>query len=41
MDSDKVLVMDKGKVAEYVTPAKLLSNSSSLFYSLVHSTKQH
>lgn len=36
MDSDKVLVMDKGRVGEYDTPANLLKNPSSLFYQLVH-----
>ncbi|ORY24672.1 hypothetical protein BCR39DRAFT_546075 [Naematelia encephala] len=35
MDSDKVLVMDQGKVAEYDTPEVLLQNPSSTFYSLV------
>jgi ATP-binding cassette subfamily C (CFTR/MRP) protein 1 len=35
MDSDKVLVMDKGSVAEYDTPQRLLSNEQSMFFSLV------
>ena len=35
LDSDKVMVMDKGKVAEYDTPKALLSNPSSLFFALV------
>mmetsp|Transcript_20744 Transcript_20744/g.29812 ORF Transcript_20744/g.29812 Transcript_20744/m.29812 type:complete len:1497 (+) Transcript_20744:45-4535(+) len=35
LDSDKVMVMDKGKVAEYDTPQKLLANPKSLFYALV------
>jgi ABC-type multidrug transport system fused ATPase/permease subunit len=35
LDSDKVMVMDKGKVIEYDSPQKLLSNPQSSFYSLV------
>jgi ABC-type multidrug transport system fused ATPase/permease subunit len=35
MDSDKVLVMDAGRVAEYDTPQKLLSNEHSMFAALV------
>jgi len=35
MDSDKVLVMSQGKVAEYDTPEKLLENETSLFRALV------
>jgi len=35
MDSDMVLVMSDGKVAEYDAPEKLLENHSSLFYALV------
>ena len=35
LDSDKVMVMDKGRIAEYDTPQKLLSNPKSLFYALV------
>ncbi|KAF9054322.1 metal resistance protein YCF1 [Panaeolus papilionaceus] len=34
MHSDRVLVMDAGKVAELDTPANLLRNPGSLFYSL-------
>ncbi|EGW30937.1 MRP-like transporter [Spathaspora passalidarum NRRL Y-27907] len=34
MDSDKILVLDKGVVAEFDTPANLLKNESSIFYSL-------
>lgn len=35
MDSDMVLVMDQGKVAEYDTPEHLLANPESVFASLV------
>ena len=36
MDSDKVLVMDAGQAAEFDSPANLLKNDKSLFYSLVN-----
>ncbi|KAJ1525343.1 hypothetical protein ONE63_010161 [Megalurothrips usitatus] len=34
MDSNKVLVLDKGMVAEFDTPPTLLQNKDSMFYSL-------
>ncbi|KAF8740000.1 hypothetical protein AX14_009122 [Amanita brunnescens Koide BX004] len=34
MKSDRILVMDAGRVAEFDTPERLLSNSQSIFYSL-------
>lgn len=34
MDSTRILVMDKGLVAEFDTPAALLANKTSIFYSL-------
>ncbi|WWD18144.1 hypothetical protein CI109_102593 [Kwoniella shandongensis] len=36
MDSDRVLVMSQGEVAEYDTPAALLEKPDSTFYSLVN-----
>ncbi|CAM6100669.1 unnamed protein product [Calypogeia fissa] len=36
MDSNKVLVLDAGKVREYASPSTLLDNPHSLFSSLVH-----
>ncbi|RQM30365.1 hypothetical protein B5M09_011062 [Aphanomyces astaci] len=36
MDSDRILVLDKGSVVELDSPAKLLADPSSAFYSLVH-----
>ncbi|XP_037804336.1 multidrug resistance-associated protein 1-like [Penaeus monodon] len=34
MDSDRVLVLDKGSVAEFDTPARLLANPHSVFYGM-------
>lgn len=34
LDSDRVLVLDKGEVKEYDTPEKLLADSTTIFYSL-------
>ncbi|WLF76933.1 ATP-binding cassette bilirubin transporter bpt1 [Lodderomyces elongisporus] len=34
MDSDKILVLDKGEVAEFDTPQNLLKDKQSIFYSL-------
>ena len=39
MDSDRVLVMNQGTVAEFDKPQDLLENRQSLFYALVHSGK--
>ncbi|KAG0046312.1 Multidrug resistance-associated protein 1 [Gryganskiella cystojenkinii] len=36
MDSDKILVLDQGRVQEFETPKTLLKNHHSLFYSLAH-----
>jgi ATP-binding cassette subfamily C (CFTR/MRP) protein 1 len=34
MDSDKVIVLDKGEVLEFASPAELLQNKNSAFYSM-------
>lgn len=34
MDSDKVLVLDKGRISEFEPPADLLQNKKSAFYSM-------
>ena len=36
IDSDRVLVLERGRVAEYDTPQRLLRDPQSLFYGLVH-----
>jgi len=36
IDSDRVLVLERGRVAEFDTPQRLLRDPQSLFYSLVH-----
>lgn len=38
MDSDKILVLDKGKVAEFASPKKLLKNKNGIFFSMVQAT---
>ncbi|KAK2463720.1 hypothetical protein APHAL10511_004471 [Amanita phalloides] len=35
MESDRILVMDSGKVAEFDSPERLLSNPQTIFHSLV------
>lgn len=38
MDSDKILVLDAGRIKEYDEPYKLLENKESALYSLVQQT---
>lgn len=39
MDSDMILVMEKGNAVEYDTPEKLMKNTKGIFYSLVQAVK--
>jgi ABC-type multidrug transport system fused ATPase/permease subunit len=39
MDSDRILVMDQGQVAEFDTPARLLQQKG-LFHRMVHESKR-
>lgn len=34
MDSDKVIVLDKGQIVEFAPPAELLQSKNSAFYSM-------
>lgn len=36
IDSDRILVMHEGRVAELDTPQNLMADPNSLFYQLVH-----
>lgn len=36
MDSDRVLVMDSGKAAEFAAPHELLQNKHGIFWEMVH-----
>ncbi len=38
IDSDRILVMNAGKVAEYDTPESLLADPESIFYELCMNT---
>ena len=40
LDYDRILVMDKGRMAEFDTPANLLSNAGSLFAQLARQSGQ-
>lgn len=34
MDSDRILVLDKGSIAEFDAPQTLLNDDQSIFYSM-------
>ena len=34
MDYDRIMVLDKGRIAEMDTPNKLLEDKNSIFYSM-------
>jgi len=36
LDYDRILVLDKGKVAEFDSPANLMKDSNSIFFSMIH-----
>jgi len=40
IDYDQVMVLDAGKIAEFDTPARLLEDRNSIFYSLKHESRR-
>lgn len=40
LDSDRVMVLDNGEIAEFDSPSRLLSKSGSLFSELMNASKQ-
>jgi len=41
LESDRVMVLDQGQVAEFDTPAKLVADTSSIFYSLLQESRKN
>eukprot|EP00026_Physarum_polycephalum_P000614 Phypoly_transcript_00615.p1 GENE.Phypoly_transcript_00615~~Phypoly_transcript_00615.p1 ORF type:complete len:1444 (+),score=207.64 Phypoly_transcript_00615:19-4350(+) len=41
LDSDRVMVLDKGQVIEFDTPTNLSSNPNSIFYSLLQESRKN
>lgn len=39
MDSDRILVLDEGHVAEFDTPKKLMANRRGAFYGMVEKSR--
>jgi ABC-type multidrug transport system fused ATPase/permease subunit len=40
MDSDRILVLDQGHIAEFDSPQNLLNDSTSIFYSMTNEANQ-
>jgi ATP-binding cassette, subfamily C (CFTR/MRP), member 1 len=39
MDSDRIMLLDKGLIAEFYSPDQLLANTDSIFYGMAKSSK--